>query len=104
MISHRLALRRHRPLRPSRRRQSASAECAWILWQNIETINQIDDAGNAFAGWAIASWTREKANTSNKECVLALNRLQKQWSQGAKVGDKRNKHPCLPDTVDPRKK
>jgi hypothetical protein len=81
---------------------SASAECAWILWQNIETINQIDDVGRASTGWALASWTPEGAHASSKECMAVLRQLQQSWAKGAKGGDKRNKYSCLPDTIDPR--
>jgi hypothetical protein len=80
---------------------SASAECAWVLWQTLERIDRMDDEGRYTASWSF--WTPESAHISRKECIGALNQLPPQaWPKGAKVGDQRNKYTCLPDTVDPR--
>jgi len=81
---------------------SASAECAWVLWQNLETIRRIDDNRKASTTWAIDSWTPQAAHPSRKDCMDALGRLNKAWPEGAKVGDTRDRFSCLPDTVDPR--
>ncbi len=81
---------------------SASAECAWVLWQNLETIRRIKDDGTAQVTWDVGSWTPQAAHPSRKDCMDAFGRLDKAWPEGAKVGDTRNAYSCLPDTVDPR--
>ena len=82
---------------------SASAECAWVLWQ--QTIAPVE------------IWFINEAHPGMKECSEALVRQAKfLQSQGWKVGgavdgarsatiredERRGYLFCLPDTVDPR--
>jgi hypothetical protein len=80
---------------------SASAECAWVLWQNMEKIETLDGDA-ATTSWFHASWTPSMAYTGRKECMEALGQRSNPWPESRKVGDTRNKYLCLPDTVDPR--
>ena len=81
---------------------TAHAECACVLWQNIETVAKLEGDGTFSVKWDPDSWTPAAAYTSRTECVNAMGGVVKQWPKGVKVGDWRNTYICLPDTVDPR--
>ena len=78
---------------------SASAECAWVLWERWFTPGAGD------------SWTAVGSEVSKQACDRAS---ESEYAQGVKKGAQRNgralivedKHfifyACLPDTVDPR--
>jgi len=78
---------------------SASAECAWVLWQNLETITQREGSR---IQWERSPFLPESAYSSRVECAKALGAIAENWSEDPKVGDSRNAYRCLPDTVDPR--
>ena len=92
---------------------SASAECAWVLWQRIDTF----DAPGAL----VSSPTEVGATyTTSAECITAIDRLERRQSpQTVVMRDaqtmltvmSRDKDQtitksmsflCAPDTVDPR--
>lgn len=93
---------------------SASAECAWVLWQR-------DDSFDA-RGALVSSPTGIFATyTTPAECVAAIDRLERQWQEQETVvardaktklavmfRDKTQRITksislvCAPDTVDPR--
>ena len=78
---------------------SASAECAWILWQDLETITNREAS---VIRWSRSPWVPESAHTSKLDCMKALKAVFEAWPADPKVGDTRNAYRCLPDTVDPR--
>ncbi len=90
---------------------SASAECAWVLWENV----------SLFTDWTEPQimWTATDAYETKQTCRSRLEqRVSRGVSAGAKVdtnhsdvlliGEKTNgvwsvvSFYCLPDTVDPR--
>jgi len=66
---------------------SASAECAWVLWQQ-------DRAGR----WSLDTGMK-MAFASQRECELML---QARVQTMLKMNEKDTFLACLPDTVDPR--
>ena len=69
---------------------SASAECAWVLWQELPVASR---------GWSLDTG-RESAFPTKKDCEKRLRTRVQAFAQ-ATTGIK----PflvCLPDTVDPR--
>ena len=80
---------------------SASAECAWVLWESLETMKTLDGEGSYTS--SLSGWTPTSAYTSRKDCMSAMSQLPlASWPQPARVGAQRNKYSCLPDTIDPR--
>jgi hypothetical protein len=93
---------------------SASAECAWVLWQRVDSF----DARGAL----VSSPTSVGATyTTSAECITAIDRLERQWQspQAVLMRDaqtmlavmlrdnnqavtKAMSFLCAPDTVDPR--
>ncbi len=93
---------------------SASAECAWVLWQRVDSF----DARGAL----VSSPTSVGATyTRSAECITAIDRLERQWQSPQAVVMRaaqtmlavmfRDKNQtittsmsflCAPDTVDPR--
>jgi hypothetical protein len=81
---------------------TASAECAWVLWQESSAV-----------GYAV-SWTQSGAWSAASECrsqrakALSLLGITAQVSEGSAVevpGSQVRatiRYFCLPDTVDPR--
>ena len=70
---------------------SASAECAWVLWQELPVASR---------GWSLDTG-RESAFPTKKACEKRLRERIEAFAQ-ATTGEK----PflvCLPDTVDPRR-
>jgi hypothetical protein len=78
---------------------SAYAECAWVMWQDIETITNRE---GSVIRWSRSAWLPESAHTSKNDCMKALKAVFEAWPADSKVGDTRNAYRCLPDTVDPR--
>jgi hypothetical protein len=78
---------------------SVSAECAWVLWQDIETIIKRE---GSHIEWSRSPWLPESGHTSNLDCMKVLKAVFEAWPNDPKVGDTRNAYRCLPDTVDPR--
>ena len=69
---------------------SASAECAWVLWQELPIASR---------GWSLDTG-RESAFATKKSCEKRLRERVQAFAQ-ATTGEK----PflvCLPETVDPR--
>jgi len=93
---------------------SASAECAWVLWQRVDSF----DARGAL----VSSPTSVGATyTTSAECVTGIDKLERQWQspQAVVMRDaqtilavmfrdnnqtitKALSFLCAPDTVDPR--
>jgi hypothetical protein len=93
---------------------SASAECAWVLWQRVDSF----DARGAL----VSSPTSVGATyTTSAECITAIDRLEGQWQspQAVVMRDAQTmlavmfrdnnqtvttamSFLCAPDTVDPR--
>jgi hypothetical protein len=93
---------------------SASAECAWVLWQRIDSF----DARGAL----VTSPTEVGATyTTSTECITAIDGLERRWQKPQTVVMRdartmltvmfRDKNQtitksmsflCAPDTVDPR--
>lgn len=98
---------------------AASAECAWVLWWNVSSMNA--DIENAFTDhWSVADGYQALAacqqaaragNEREKETVSTVLRQDRQhsWWQLLRkdIGvprqvDLQREYVCLPDTVDPR--
>jgi len=93
---------------------SASAECAWVLWQRVDSLDP--------RGPLVSSPTSVGATyTTSAECITAIDKLERQWqsSQAVVMRDaqtvlalmfrdnnqtvtKAMSFLCAPDTVDPR--
>jgi hypothetical protein len=93
---------------------SASAECAWVLWQRNDSFDA--------RGAPVSSPTEVGATyTTSTECMTAIDGLERQWQSPQTVVMRdaqtmltvmfRDKHQtitrsmsflCAPDTVDPR--
>jgi hypothetical protein len=93
---------------------SASAECAWVLWQRDDSF----DARGALVSSPTAIFA---TYATSAECVAAIDRLERQWQEQETVvardakttlavmfRDKTQRIAksisllCAPDTVDPR--
>ena len=71
--------------------RSASAECAWVLWQELPVTS---------GGWTLDTG-RERAFPTKKACEKRLRERIQAFAQ-ATTG-MRPFLVCLPDTVDPRR-
>ncbi len=93
---------------------SASAECAWVLWQRVDSF----DARGALVS---SPTSVGAAYTTSAECITAIDKLERQWQspQAVVMRDaqtilavmfrdnnqtitKALSFLCAPDTVDPR--
>jgi hypothetical protein len=94
---------------------SASADCAWVLWQRGDSF----DARGALVSSPTAIFA---TYTTSAECIAAIGRLERQWQEQETVvardaqttlavmfRDKSQRITksmsllCAPDTVDPRR-
>jgi hypothetical protein len=93
---------------------SASAECAWVLWQRVDSFDA--------RGTLVSSPTSVGATyTTSAECITAIDTLERQWQTPQEVVmrdaqtilavmfrdnnqtiTKAMSFLCAPDTVDPR--
>jgi hypothetical protein len=93
---------------------SASAECAWVLWQRVDSFDS--------RGALVSSPTDVGATyTTSAECITGIDGLERRWQGGPAVAMRdartrlivmfRDKNQtitkslsflCAPDTVDPR--
>ena len=72
---------------------SASAECAWVLWERISQ-----------RWWSATHWEAVQGYTSSASCSEGIG--LRRTAAGADPADHRNydgtRWRCLPETVDPR--
>src|SRR5262245_5035087 len=81
---------------------SASAECAWVLWEHVWYTG----AKSVRPGYG-QTWTPTGAVAKQADCERGQASMEQQWSALAKLNppddaDKSVQWMCLPDTVDPR--
>ena len=91
---------------------TASAECAWVLWQETRTDllapGRLDEPASFFHGKSL--WEIQGAFPTQAHCQSAywdsFDRVRKQqrpiYDGGKFVGQIHTDLQCLPDTVDPR--
>jgi len=72
---------------------SASAECAWILWNQIFLIQSASGKKD--------SWQKYEAFPTYELCVKAQGLAVKTFG-GEGTSEYKNNFTCWPDTVDPR--
>jgi hypothetical protein len=77
---------------------TASAECAWVLWQNA--VMTTTDSG-AVTSWA---WKPNDSFASLEACRRSRDVLRKLYPppEPARVGAQFSEYACFPDPVDPR--
>jgi hypothetical protein len=77
---------------------SASAECAWVLWQQTLT----DAPGAPLDGF----WTPRDSFTTNRPCASLVESMNAKGAPEGRRGPAGYRSTtffvCLPDTVDPR--
>jgi hypothetical protein len=75
---------------------SASAECAWVLWEQQRTWSQSPPATDV---WSIVETFERKAECESKRAVF---RDPTTWPDEGTRNFVAIRHLCLPDTIDPR--
>ena len=72
---------------------SASAECAWVLWQSSVIAGE--------EKWSVVSAYSPSGGDENA-CKQAAARFNRRGEQKGDIPGRLYVHICLPDTVDPR--
>ena len=101
----------------------ASAECAWVLWQEHATWSrnmtpaadwylvgaipsrlECEEELTAKVSTALGRWSNDKLQGRRDEVVRRANIVTRTWEWPAKglAGGETFRYLCLPDTIDPR--
>ena len=72
---------------------SASAECAWVLWQSSVIAGEEQ--------WSVVS-AYSPSGGDEDACKQAAARFNRRGEQKSDIPGRLYVHVCLPDTVDPR--
>ncbi len=78
---------------------TASAECAWVLWGRITTINPATDLWNVLGAYESRNACERDRPATEQELTKGAVELTRRAHPDAKIAASVL---CLPDTVDPR--
>jgi hypothetical protein len=82
---------------------SASAECAWVLWQRaIRVEPQPEPLGTVPISAYASKDECERAGRHEVQAAVALGHRSSSDGLGVRIDDMIAEYRCLPDTVDPR--
>jgi hypothetical protein len=82
---------------------SASAECAWVLWQNTTRVGpQPQPLGTTPISAYTSKDECEQAGRHEVQAAVAHGNRSSSDGLGVRIADVIAEYRCLPDTIDPR--